>query len=235
MKIVDGKVVAETEEEKTALGATLEADATGLKSKNAELIGKLKELKKLEGIDADEYRTLKEQAAATEADRMKKSGEFDSLKTQLVTAHQKELETRTLRETSMKSALEQHLVDAEATRCIADAKGVPLLLLPHVKNRVRVEEEAGKYVTKVIDPATGAPRVKPDGSFLSITDLVAEMKADVATFGRAFEPSGSSGAGSQGSSGGSGGGAKTMKLNDFNNLNSKSRAAYMASGGILQE
>ena len=202
MKIVDGKVVAETEEEKLALGATLEADVTGLKSKNAELIGKLKELKKLEGVDPDEYRTLKEQAAATEADRLKKSGEFDTLKQQLVTTHQKELEARTLRETGLKSALEQHLIDAEATRSIADAKGVPLLLLPHVKSRVRVEEEGGKYVTKVIDLATGSPRVKSDGTFFGITDLVAEMKADVATFGRAFGPSGTSGSGSTGGSGG---------------------------------
>jgi len=232
MKIVDGKVVPETEEEKAALGATLEADVSGLKTKNAELLGKLKELKKLEGVDPDEYQTLKQQAAALEAERLKKSGEFDTLKTQLLTAHQKEIEARNQRETLLKSTLEQHLIDAEATRSIADAKGVPLLLLPHVKSRVRVEEDNGKYVTKVLDTA-GNYRVKSDGSLFGINDLVAEMKADVQTFGRAFEPSGASGSGATGSSGG--GSGKTMPTDQFTALSPKDRAAFMASGGKLQE
>ena len=233
MKIVDGKVVAETEEEQAALGATVEADVSGLKTKNAELLAKIKEQKKSDAIDHDEYQTLKQQAAEAEANRLKKSGEFDTLKGQLVTAHQKEIEARNQREVTMKAALEQHLIDSEATRSITDAKGSSRLLLPHVKSMVRVEEDGGRYVTRVVDPLTGSPRVKADGSYMSIAELVAEMKADVTVFGRAFEPSGSSGSGSQQSSGA--GGQKTMPLPQFNELSPVAKSQYMAGGGTLTD
>jgi len=50
----------------------------------------------------------------------------------------------------------------------------------------------------VIDES-GNVRVDAQGKPLPITALIAEMKSDVQTFGRAFEPSGASGAGSQSS------------------------------------
>ena len=133
----------------------------------------------------------------------------------------------------MKAALEQHLIDSEATRSITDAKGSSRLLLPHVKSMVRVEEDGGRYVTRVVDPLTGSPRVKADGSYMSIAELVAEMKADVTVFGRAFEPSGSSGSGSQQSSGA--GGQKTMPLPQFNELSPVAKSQYMAGGGTLTD
>ena len=233
MKIVDGNVIAETEEEKTALRAVIDEEKAGVLRKNAELIVKLKELKNLEGVELNEYQTLKQQAADAEANRLKKSGEFDTLKEQLVKAHQKEIETRTQREKLLTSSLEQHLIDAEATRSITDAKGSSLLLLPHVKSRVRVEEEGGRYVTKVIDPATGSPRMKSDGAFFGIADLVAEMKADVATFGRAFEPSGAAGSGATGSNGGGGSGAITRAT--FDALSPQQRHATVLKGTTITD
>jgi len=52
----------------------------------------------------------------------------------------------------------------------------------------------------VVDES-GNVRVGSDGKPLSISALITEMKADVATFGRAFESSGQSGSGSQQSNG----------------------------------
>ncbi len=229
MKIVDGKVVAETEEEKTALGATLEADTTGLKSKNAELIGKLKELKKLEGIDADEYRTLKEQAAATEAEKLKAAGNWEAREKQLLDAHKKEIDTLSGKLSTLGKSLEENVLIATASQAIAAEKGSAKLLMPHVRSQTRLDDN-GRPV--VVDEA-GNVRIDAAGKPFTISALIAEMKADVVTFGRAFEPSGSSGSGSQGSTGS--GGGKTINIADFNNLKPTARAAYMASGGTLQE
>ncbi len=71
MKIVDGKAVAETPEEEAALKALAEDHAAGLKNKNSELLGKLKELDKLKDIDPDEYKKLKTQAEKTEEEQWK--------------------------------------------------------------------------------------------------------------------------------------------------------------------
>ena len=210
------------------------AEATAnMAKKNSELLSELRPLKRLKDIDPDEYQTLKQQAAETEAARLKKSGEFDTLKAQLVTAHQKEIAARDQRELTMKSALEQHLIDSEATRSITEAKGSSRLLLPHVKSMVRVEEDGGRYVTRVVDPLTGSPRVKADGAYMSINELVAEMKADITVYGRAFEPSSNSGSGSQQSNGS--GGTKTMPLSQFNELSPQDRSKYMSSGGTLTD
>lgn len=230
MKIVDGKVIAETDEEKAALGATFDADTTGLKAKNAELLAKLKELKQYDGIDPDEYRTLKEQAAKADEERLKKAGEFDTLKKQLIEAHGKEKTALEARLATLTKSLEEHVLIATATQAIAAEKGIAPLLMPHVKARTRLDE-SGRPV--VVDES-GTVRIDAKGQPLTIAALVAEMKADVAVFGRAFEPSGAAGSGATGGSGGSGSG-KTMTLTAFNDLNPKARAAYMASGGTLQE
>jgi hypothetical protein len=126
------------------------------------------------------------------------------------------------------SAIERHLVDAQATAAIAAAKGVPALLLPHVKASVRVVEDGGEYVVRVVD-AAGNPRVDAKGEFLSIADLVGEMRQSE-IFGRAFEPTGTTGSGAQG--GGSGGTGKVMKQSAIDAMKPAERAKFFASGGI---
>jgi len=93
----------------------------------------------------------------------------------------------------MRSALERHLVDAAATAEIAAARGVPALLLPHVRAAAKVVEEGGDYVVRVVD-AQGEPRVNQRGEYLSLSDLVGEMR-QAAAFARAFEGSGTTGSG----------------------------------------
>lgn len=205
MKIVDGKAVAETPEEEAALKALAEEHAAGLKNKNSELLGKLKELDKLKDINPDEYKALKEQAAKLEEERLKKEGDFDNLKKQLLDAHGKEKAALESQLATLRKSLEENVLIATATQAIAAEKGVPTLLMPHVRSRTKLDDN-GQPV--VIDES-GKVRVAADGKPLTITALIAEMKADVNTFGRAFEPSGASGAGSTGG-GGAGGGQQTM-------------------------
>lgn len=205
MKIVDGKVVAETPEEEAALKGLVESEVSGLKAKRDELLGKLKALDAHKDVDPEEYKSLKAQAAKAEEDRALKAGEFDNLKKQLVEAHAKERQALEAKLATMHKSLEENVLIATATQAIAAEKGVPTLLMPHVRSRTRLDEN-GQPV--VIDES-GNVRVSADGKPLTITALIAEMKADVNTFGRAFEPSGGSGAGSQGGSG-AGGGQKNL-------------------------
>lgn len=195
MKLAEGKIIAETPEEEAALKALAEEHAAGLKNKNSELLGKLKELDKLKDIDPEEYKKLKTQAEKAEEERAMKAGEFENLKKQLIEAHTKEKQALEAKLATLHKSLEENVLIATATQAIAAEKGVAALLMPHVRSRTKLDEN-GQAV--VIDES-GNVRVAADGKPLPITALIAEMKADVQTFGRAFEPSGASGSGSQGS------------------------------------
>lgn len=124
-----------------------------------------------------------------------KAGEFENLKKQLIEAHTKEKQALEAKLATLHKSLEENVLIATATQAIAAEKGVAALLMPHVRSRTKLDEN-GQAV--VIDES-GNVRVAADGKPLPITALIAEMKADVQTFGRAFEPSGASGSGSQGS------------------------------------
>lgn len=198
MKIENGKAVFENDEEKAAYESLLNNETKGLKEKNGELLGKLKGFDKFKDVDPEEYAKLKEQASKDEEDRAKAAGEWDKLKQQMADAHAKEMKKRDDRIGALEKSLEEQVLVAQATQAIATEKGSPLLLMPHVRSRTKLDE-SGKPV--VVDDA-GNIRVDGQGQPMTIQALIAEMKADVATFGRAFDASGASGAGSQSSSGG---------------------------------
>jgi hypothetical protein len=118
---------------------------------------------------------------------------WDKLKGDLEAGYSKKLSEKDKEISTMRATVERHLVDNEATLALAEAKGSVALLLPHVKQFTRVIEENGVYVVRVIDK-DGDPRGNHSGGFMTIKDLVAEMKSsDV--FGRAFEASGNTGGG----------------------------------------
>lgn len=178
------------------------------------------------GKTPEEIRELLAAQAKAEEDKATKGGEWDKLKAQIQQAHQAELAKKDDRIGKLSKAVERRLVDADATAAIAAARGVPQLLLPHVRASVRViEEEDGEFLVRVVD-AAGNPRVNGKGEFLTIADLVSEMRqSDV--FGRAFEATGTSGGGASQSNGA---GGKTMTQAQFNAMRPAARAQAMASG-----
>lgn len=183
------------------------------------------------GKTPEEIKALVDAAAQAEADKLGKSGEWDKLKQQMADQHRTELGKKDERISTLTKSLERRLIDADATAAIAAAKGVPALLLPHVRASVKVIEDGGDFKVQVVD-AAGNPRVNGKGEFLSIADLVGEMRQSE-VFGRAFEPSGTSGSGASGGSGGSG--SKTMKQAAFDALTPKARAKAMADGYVITE
>lgn len=118
---------------------------------------------------------------------------------------QKQLAAKDEQIGTVKKTLEKQLVDAAAVQAIAAANGIPELLLPHVKSRVRVIESEGEYRVQVLD-SNGTPLINNKGSDMTITELVSEMRqSDV--FAPAFRGSGAQGSGTPpfGNAGKSGG------------------------------
>ena len=179
------------------------------------------------GKTPEEIAALVDAQRKAEEDRALKGGEFDKLKAQMNEQHKAELAKKDSAVVAMRAQLERHLVDAQATTAITDLKGVPTLLLPHVKAAVKVVEDGDNFAVRVVD-ANGNPRVNGKGDFLSIRDLVDEMRQNE-VFGRAFEPTGATGSGA-GGSGGAGVGGKTMTRSHFETLRPQERAATIKAG-----
>jgi len=212
-------------------------DVTGIVKSRDDVLKEKKALEaKYAGIDPELYKKMADDQAAADKAKLEGKGQWEVLQQQLVEAHQKELDTRDGRTAQLQAALETRLVDAEAVTAIAAAGGVPELLLPHVKRHIKVFEEDGEFVAKVVD-AKGSPRIgDTKGTPMTIAQLVEEMKA-TEVFGRAFNASGAggSGASSNGSSGGGAAGKKTMSVADWKKLTPKESTQFFKDGGTLTE
>lgn len=155
--------------------------------------------------------------------KAEKAGDWEKLKAQMNDSHAKEIAAKDNELASMRKALDEYLIDAQATSAIAAAKGVPELLLPHVKQHVKVMEENGKYNVTVVD-AKGDPRINGKGEPLTIADLVVEMKQSE-IYGRAFEGTGQTGSGKLPTNAG---GGTTLKRSQ---MTPKQRTEYMSEHG----
>jgi hypothetical protein len=163
--------------------------------------------------------------ARQQADAEKK-GDFEKMKEQIVSKHKLELEDFEKKNKSLKSTLEKTLIEAEAVRQLADLKGNTTILLPHIKASTVVVEEEGEFVVRIID-AKGTPKVDGQGNYLTIKDLVTEMKASE-TFGCAFQGTGASGSGSR--SDGQGGGNHNPNLSRAK-MTAKEKSDYISKHG----
>lgn len=170
-------------------------------------------LSKFEGIDPDEYRELKAAAEKAEQDRLAAEGDFKSLEKQLIDRHNTELEAKEQRIATVMSALEKRLIDADAAQAIAAEKGSVRGLLPHVRPHIRVVEQEGEFVARVVD-SNGNPRIEDgNGTPMSIAALVQELKQDQ-DLARLFDGTGSSGGGASKSAAGGGGAKQTIAAGD---------------------
>lgn len=228
-------------------GLTLE-NTKGLKdalTKERGNVNTLREqLKKFEGIeDIDELKTAKEKLEAlkdaTPKDKLEQM--LKDREQSIRTAFGKEKDTLLKERDELTKQLESILVDQAATAAIVAQKGKATILLPHVKQQLKVRRlDDGRRVTEVVD-GNGNPRVgDANGNPMTVDQLVAEFRTH-ADFGVAFEASGNSGtgagAGNKGGSGGSGGGggggsggsAKTIQMGS-NTILSGANIEDIASG-----
>lgn len=187
----------------------------GLKANRDEALREAKKakaaLKAYDGIDADEARTLKEQADEAQRKKAKDEGDFEAREKQLVERHQQELQERDGKIEKLTKTLHRRTVQAELTKAISVARGDPDLLLPHAEKFVRVRETDEDFVPFVADEH-GNPRVADgQGTPMTFEQLIEqELKPK---YPRAFDGTGSSGGGAPKSVGGAGG-QKTIQSGD---------------------
>ncbi len=202
LKILADYVPADKVEDTTGLKSALqkERDArAAAERRNKEV------QEKYAGIDLEEVEQLRQERAAREEEEAKKAGEWDKLKDQMVSRHNEDLAAKDKELGSMRGELERHLVDSQATAAINKLEGNVTLLLPHVKNLIRlVKGDDGQYRPQVVDHS-GTPRVNGEGNPLSIEDLVREMR-EQDVFAGAFKGTNQSGSGTPPADGGEGGG-----------------------------
>ena len=199
---------AEGEDGKFHLDAEGIEDVGGLKSA---LEAERRERKKHEralaafkDVDPERYQVMLKAEEEREAGKAKASGDWEKREAQLIEKHGREVKLKDDALAAAHRTVERALVDAEASRAIAAAKGSVRLLLPEIKQRVKVlRGDDGEFVVRVVD-ADGTPRIGKveagKASPMTIAELVAELRED-GELARAFDGSGASGSGAAESEG----------------------------------
>lgn len=167
------------------------AEVQGMRKNKAELLadlGKAKDaLRAYDGIDPAKHAELLKAHEDAERAALEGKGQWQVLEQQLkeqnaqrekqlLDKHQKDLEEHQASIKSLSSALEAKLVDAEVVSALSKHTSAVKLLEPHVKSQVKVFNEDGKFIAKVIDK-DGNPRIgDAQGTPMTIQQLVEEMK-----------------------------------------------------------
>lgn len=135
-------------------------------------------------------------------DELAKGGKInlDKVKQEFAQAHQGELTKATTRATALQNQLYELLVDNAAQSALAKEKGSAELLLPIVRQSVKVAEQDGKFSVFVVDQGGDRRYSGVTGEPMSIVELIAEMKADK-RYARAFDSDAPAGGGTPPGSG----------------------------------
>lgn len=191
LRVLSGFVPADKVEDVSGLKSALQKEREANRT-NSKEVRELRE--KYAGYDLDELEALRTEKTQAEEERAKKAGEFDKLKQQMVDQHHGELRKKDETIAAKDAALRKYMVDNAAVVECSKLEGNATLLMPHIRAMTDVvESENGEYEVRVLD-AAGSARINGEGGFLSIGDLVAEMR-EQETFRGAFKGSGQSGGG----------------------------------------
>lgn len=186
--------------------------------------------KSYEGIDLEEHRQLKAAAEKAERERQEAAGNFKALEEQMNKKHADDRAKMEQEQKRLRTTIDEYLIDSEALRALAPLTESPELLLPHVRAQMRVFEEDGRFVARIID-AKGNVRIgSGQGSEkMTLPELLEEMKQDK-RYALAFKGTGSSGGGASRSnaSGGGTGKATGSILDSLEDIASGKRKFEMA-------
>jgi len=202
----DGTVKTFTQEQ-------VDAEVKGLKAKNEELLGKLRDatsaLEPWKGLDAAKVKEVLTAHEEATANKQKAQGDWDArekkLRDDFKVEHDKVVGPLSERVT----ALEADLFDAIAVRDAVEAmsdpeiKANPKLILPLLRSELGVAVVEGKRVTVVKGP-DGKPRYhQTNNSLVSVKDRLKELRG-VKDYAGGFEGTVGGGSGAKGSDAGGG-------------------------------
>lgn len=110
---------------------------------------------------------------------------LEKIKADLAAGHAKDLEAKDTKVNALTNQLYSLMVENAATASISELKGNVKLLMPFIKDQVKVVEEDGEFKVFVVDKANERRYSGTTGAPMTIKELVAELKAN-AEFGGAF-------------------------------------------------
>lgn len=170
----------------TGLNRSLKAARAEAKAKSAVDLTPLADF----GVTPEEIKANISAKLAEFQDQLAKGGEaklnLDKVRQELADAHAKDLEKAGARAEALQNQLYGLLVENSATAAVSELKGVPELLLPFIKNQVKVLEQDGEFKVFVVDGQGDQRYSGVTGQPMTIKELVAEMKANE-KYGRLFE------------------------------------------------
>lgn len=194
----------------------------GLKTKNQELLGKLKSAQELasqfEGLDPERARKALSAAEKAEAEKAKAAGDWDArekaLREQFTAEHSKVVEPLQKKVTDLETGLFSAVAERDAIEACAlqDVKGRPKLVLPIIRPELGVEMIDGKMTTVVKGPDGKARYHQTTGALFTVADRLKELRG-IPDYAGAFEGTGASGGGAEGGRGG-GDGVRTVRAGD---------------------
>lgn len=143
----------------------------------------------VEGIAGKIKETIK---ALTEGGKVN----VEKIRAEIAESFAKDGRAKDTRISALLGQLTSLLVDNAATSALGEAKGSADLLLPIIRNQVRVAEKDGKFLVNVVDAQNEIRYSGVTGQPMTIKELVGEMKGN-ATFGRAFDSEAPNGGGTK--------------------------------------
>jgi hypothetical protein len=192
----------------TGLNTTLETTSNHLKNANKESADRRAILKQFEdmltatGVTVEDGKSQTEALKAHLDDLVAKAKNGGELRVNMEAIRKdfekKNKELQDLADgkiTKMSASLEKYLVGQSANAALAKSKGSVDLLLPIIRQQVKVVPEGDDYVVRVVDKE-GNVRTDGKGGFLDIDGLVAEMKTQQ-SYARAFESEAGGGSGTK--------------------------------------
>lgn len=184
-------------EGKTFTQAELDAMVGGLKGKNTELLGTVRELKDrmkaFDGMDPQQVREAMETVAKLNEEKQRSAGKFDELKQQLQETHKKELSEREKKIERVVAKLYEHVGRNKALEAVGKLEGNAVLLMPHIERHLRVVEDGDDYVPRIVDEK-GRERIGPKGAPMTVEEFVQELSTKEA-LAPAFKAPAASGSG----------------------------------------
>jgi hypothetical protein len=201
-----------------------------IKNENKSLKGKMSQFKELEnlGLSPDQIKQMAADRQSAEEKRLKDEGDFNALKQQLEENFNKEKNGWQGREQKLVGTISKILVDDAARAVLTDPSvdGNPTLLLPLIRDRVKVTETDDGFGLQVLRP-DGAPMLNPQNEPATLKDLFLEMKAKPEYAG-AFRGVNQSGSGAPNGQGGDGGAIGSKKRSE---MSTPEKVAFIAKNG----
>lgn len=203
------------EEQLKELTATLEQTAKGKDEAIAESAKLRKQIAELSGKvlseeDRKAFDELRKQAAATEEERKKKAGEFETLKAEMATKHENELKERDSKLSTLSSRFKQTVIHAEFGRAteLFGGDGAKTILdvdlaIAALGGYVHIEddEHAALGYRVVVKKANGTPIIGSDGNPKPFAEAMHDLIATLPNKDRILRGSGKTGSGSSGGPG----------------------------------